>query len=73
MREEFGSNVRFIVMNSFSTSDDTSAHLKQSHPALVKEEWELVQNKSPKVDAKTMEPATYSEDSDKEWCVTCVC
>ena len=69
MREEFKSKVRFIVMNSFSTSKDTTEHLQKEHGALLKEEWELVQNKSPKVDAKTMEPVQYKENPDQEWCV----
>ncbi len=29
---------------------------------------ELVQNKSPKVDAKTLKPATFPEDPEQEWC-----
>ena len=55
-------------MNSFSTSDDTKAHLSGTHPDLVAgDSWELVQNKSPKVDASTMEPATYAENPSMEW------
>ncbi len=29
---------------------------------------ELVQNKSPKVDAKTLAPASFPSDPDLEWC-----
>jgi hypothetical protein len=68
MRTKFGSNVRFILMNSFSTSEDTKAHLSGTHPDLVAEEgWELLQNKSPKVDAATLEPASYAGQPDMEW------
>ena len=68
MRSEFGSNVRFVLMNSFSTSADTRAHLSQTHPDLVAEDgWELVQNKSPKVDAATMAPAAAPGMADMEW------
>ena len=72
MRTTFGSNVKFVMMNSFSTSDDTKAHLATTHPALVATDgWELLQNKSPKVDAETMDPVTYSENPSMEWCALC--
>ena len=56
-------------MNSFSTSDDTKAFLGKSHGDLMSESnVELLQNKSPKVDAKTMAPIEWSKDADLEWC-----
>lgn len=68
MREAFGSNVRFVLMNSFSTSADTLEHLSGTHPDLVAEDgWELLQNKSPKVDAATMDPVEFPENTDMEW------
>ena len=36
MREVYGSNVKFILMNSFSTSDDTKEFLNKAHADLVK-------------------------------------
>lgn len=67
-RKNFDSNVRFVLMNSFSTSDDTKEHLAKAHKDLISEEdVELLQNKSPKVDAKTLEPATWQQDPDLEW------
>ena len=61
-----GRQVRFILMNSFSTSDDTREFLGKAHGELLAEEdSELIQNKSPKIDAKTLEPASYR---DQEWC-----
>lgn len=69
MRKIYDSDVKFILMNSFSTSDDSREALGKSFPDLVAEEdWELVQNKSPKVDAATMAPATYESNSEMEWC-----
>ena len=57
-------------MNSFSTSDDTKEHLQKKHGELIAEEdSELVQNKSPKVDAKTLKPAEHPANRDQEWCV----
>ena len=41
----------------------------QAHGELVGEEdSELLQNKSPKIDAKTLAPATYEQNPDQEWC-----
>mmetsp|Transcript_26030 Transcript_26030/g.61937 ORF Transcript_26030/g.61937 Transcript_26030/m.61937 type:complete len:185 (-) Transcript_26030:8-562(-) len=73
-RKTFDSNVKFILMNSFSTSDDTKGHLKATHPDLLSEPFiELLQNESPKIDAETMEPAQYPENASMEWCVATVC
>jgi len=59
------------VMHSFSTSKDTKEYLSKSHADLINEpDVELMQNKSPKVDAATLEPATFPEDPDQEWQVT---
>ena len=54
----------------------TRAHrqefLSAKHADLLKEEdVELVQNKSPKVDAKTLAPASFPSDPDLEWCAAC--
>jgi hypothetical protein len=69
MRNQFGSNVTFVLMNSFSTSADTRAALSQAHPELLQEPLiELLQNKSPKVDAATLDPATHAAAPDNEWC-----
>lgn len=68
-RQKHGSNVRFILMNSFSTSKDTKDYLSKSHSDLLAEkDVELMQNMSCKVDAATLKPATYSEQPDMEWC-----
>ena len=64
-RSEFGSNVRFILMNSFSTSADTWSFLREKHPSLAKEEdVELMQNSSCKVDAETLAPVEFPENPD---------
>ena len=60
-------------MNSFSTSDDTKTYLNKEHSDLMAEEdVELVQNKSPKVDAKTMEPIKWPANPDMEWYAACL-
>jgi UDP-N-acetylglucosamine pyrophosphorylase len=58
------SNVVFILMNSFNTSVDTKKHLNLLNKPFI----ELMQNKSPKVDAITLLPASYPEAPDMEWC-----
>lgn len=66
---ETRAQVRFVLMNSFSTSDDTKAHLRKKHAELVDEpDSELVQNKSPKIDAGSLAPAQYPDHPDMEWC-----
>ena len=45
--------LRFILMNSFSTSADTMDYLKK-YPEIVKDkQLEMLQNKVPKLDATT--------------------
>jgi UDP-N-acetylglucosamine pyrophosphorylase len=69
MREEHGQKVKFMLMNSFSTSDDTKAFLKEKYPDLASEEGlEMLQNKVPKLDENTFEPATCASDPSNEWC-----
>ncbi|KAG2486041.1 hypothetical protein HYH03_015248 [Edaphochlamys debaryana] len=69
MRLSYGSNVIFTLMNSFSTSADTRAFLEKAHPELLQEPFiELMQNMSPKVDAKTLAPASHPPHPDSEWC-----
>jgi len=69
MRKEFGQNVKFMLMNSFSTSEDTLNFFKEKYPALAAEEGlEMLQNKVPKLDATTYEPATSNSDVSNEWC-----
>ncbi|ETW08781.1 hypothetical protein H310_01296 [Aphanomyces invadans] len=68
MRKNYNSNVRFILMNSFSTSEDTLEYL-QKYPEIVSDvDLELLQNKIPKIDAKTLQPAEWPLNRSKEWC-----
>ena len=56
MRKEFGQNVKFMLMNSFSTSNDTLEFFRKKYPTLAAEEGlEMLQNKVPKIDATTFE------------------
>jgi UDP-N-acetylglucosamine pyrophosphorylase len=56
MRSETGTKVKFMLMNSFSTSDDTIAFFQEKYPTLACEDGlEMLQNKVPKLDATTLE------------------
>eukprot|EP01023_Acetabularia_acetabulum_P013170 TRINITY_DN162_c0_g1_i1.p1 TRINITY_DN162_c0_g1~~TRINITY_DN162_c0_g1_i1.p1 ORF type:complete len:475 (-),score=81.98 TRINITY_DN162_c0_g1_i1:454-1878(-) len=69
MRKKYESEVQFILMNSFSTSQDSLDLLKKNHPQLAADpDLEMLQNKSPKVSMDSLEPAIFSESSELEWC-----
>mmetsp|Transcript_5163 Transcript_5163/g.7416 ORF Transcript_5163/g.7416 Transcript_5163/m.7416 type:complete len:1061 (-) Transcript_5163:496-3678(-) len=69
MREEYGRKVKFMLMNSFSTSEDTQNFFKENYPELAEEEGlEMLQNKVPKLDRTTFEPAVCESDPSNEWC-----
>lgn len=56
MREDYGFNVKFMLMNSFSTSEDTLDFFAEKYPDIRTEEGlEMIQNKVPKLDATTYE------------------
>lgn len=68
VRQQTGAELRFLLMNSFSTSADTLAHLSR-YPELGRpEDLELMQNKVPKIDAQTLVPVEWPADPEMEWC-----
>jgi UTP--glucose-1-phosphate uridylyltransferase len=70
LRKTSGANVRLLLMNSFSTSDDTLAHLERYRAQGLADasEVELMQNQIPKIDAATFLPVEWPADPDLEWC-----
>lgn len=70
LRKSSGSQVRLLLMNSFSTSKDTLVHLERyiGESLADANEVELMQNQIPKIDAATLEPVSWSADPDLEWC-----
>lgn len=70
LRETTGAQVKFLLMNSFNTSEDTLDYLKQyEDKGLSKaEEVELLQNQIPKIDAENLTPIEWPENEDLEWC-----
>lgn len=70
LRETSGQNVRLLLMNSFSTSEDTLAHLQRYQPQGLAsaDEVEMMQNMVPKIDANTLKPVEWPADPEQEWC-----
>ncbi|MFN4943203.1 MAG: UTP--glucose-1-phosphate uridylyltransferase [Akkermansiaceae bacterium] len=70
LREKSGQNVRLLLMNSFSTSEDTLAHLQRytAQSLASANEVEMMQNMVPKIDAATMKPVEWPADPEQEWC-----
>jgi len=70
LRESSGARVRCLLMNSFSTSEDTLAYLRKyaAEGLAGAEEVELMQNMVPKVDAATLAPVSWAADPEHEWC-----
>lgn len=68
LRHTTGADLRFLLMNSFSTSADTLTALRR-HPELGDPAtMELLQNKIPKIDAATLRPAEWPPNPALEWC-----
>jgi len=69
MREKFGVDLAFILMNSFATSKDTlSALSKYKNLAAGALPLEFVQNKAPKVTKADLTPADWKANRGHEWC-----
>ena len=70
LRHQTGAKVRLLLMNSFSTSGATLAHLTRYAAAglAAAAEVELMQNQIPKIDAATLEPVAWPADPALEWC-----
>ncbi|HEY8901447.1 MAG TPA: UTP--glucose-1-phosphate uridylyltransferase [Chthoniobacterales bacterium] len=67
-RRTTGADVGFLLMNSFSTSADTRAFLAK-HPELGDPDAiEVLQNKTPKIDAATLAPAEWPANPELAWC-----
>lgn len=65
-----GTPARLLLMNSFSTSEDTMSYLSRyaaegfADPAQV----EMLQNRVPKLCVDTLEPVSFPSNPDLEWC-----
>lgn len=70
LREQTGASVRFLLMNSFSTSGDTLEHMEVYGDQGLSgaKNVELMQNQIPKIDAETMAPVVWERNTSLEWC-----
>src|SRR6267142_1846201 len=68
LRQKHGVPLRFLLMNSFSTSRDTLDFLRKYPQLGEPQTLELMQNQVPKVDAKTLRPIAWPENPQLEWC-----
>ncbi len=68
LRQKHNTPLRFLLMNSFSTSQDTLEFLKK-YPALGEPpRLELMQSAVPKIDAQTFRPVAWPQNPELEWC-----
>ena len=70
LRARAGYPVNLLLMNSFSTSEDTMAHLARyaeegfADPQKV----EMIQNRVPKLVTETLAPVEFAANPELEWC-----
>lgn len=67
-RENSGVSLRFLLMNSFSTSGSTLDWLRQNPDVGAPTDVELMQNSIPKVNAENFLPAQWPANHALEWC-----
>ena len=68
LRERAQYPVNLLLMNSFSTSEDTMAHLAQYADFADAAKVEMLQNRVPKLVTDTLEPVEYPANPELEWC-----
>merc|ERR1719446_895466 len=61
-------DLKFMLMNSFSTSKDTLEALAKYTDLGTGSDLEFVQNKAPKVTKEDLKPALWPAGPDNEWC-----
>merc|ERR1719183_114033 len=61
-------DLKFMLMNSFSTSKDTLEALSKYPDLGTGDALEFCQNKAPKVTAADLTPATWEANPENEWC-----
>jgi UTP--glucose-1-phosphate uridylyltransferase len=68
LRSTVAPQLRLILMNSFSTSNDTVAALARYPELSDPRDLELMQNKVPKIDVKSLAAADWPQNPSLEWC-----
>jgi UDP-N-acetylglucosamine pyrophosphorylase len=69
-RRKYNCEARFMLMDSFSTTEDTQNYLAK-YPEFAgdkfKQEVEVMQGKTPKISTTTLKPAEFPENPEHEW------
>ena len=70
LRERADYPVNMLLMNSFSTSEDTMAHLARYTEGGFADatQVEMLQNRVPKLVQETLEPVEFAANPELEWC-----
>ncbi len=68
LREKHRLPLKFLLMNSFSTSKETRDFLREYPQLGDPDNVELMQNQVPKVDAKSLLPVCWPQNPQLEWC-----
>ena len=68
LRSNHCEELRFLLMNSLSTSDDTKTYLSRYPELGSAESIELMQNWVPKINANDLSAANFSDSVNLEWC-----
>lgn len=70
LRERSGYPVNLLLMNSFSTSEDTMAYLSRYTEGGFADsaQVEMLQNRVPKLLTDTLQPVEFPDNPDLEWC-----
>ena len=68
LRRKHDAPLRFMLMNSFSTSEETLEFLKKYPELGAPKSMELMQSAAPKVDATTLQPVAWPQNPELEWC-----
>ncbi len=66
-RRETGARLPLVLMNSFSTRDDSLAALQRHEGIESDVPFDFVQNKVPKIRADDLQPADWPDDPGLEW------
>lgn len=70
LRSAAGYPVNLLLMNSFSTAEDTMAHLSRYEDGgfADPDKVQMLQNRVPKLRTDTLEPVSYPANPELEWC-----
>ncbi len=68
LRQRYGMPLRFLLMSSFATREDTAKALSPYGELGTGDALQFLQSRIPKVDAETLAPAVMSDQPELSWC-----